>query len=63
MTAALLKKEGIFVGVSSGAVLAVALQVARQLDKGNLACIFADGGWKYMSTRLWTRDYTAESIG
>ena len=63
MTAALLKKEGIFAGVSSGAVLAVALQVTRQLDKGNLACIFADGGWKYMSTRLWTRDYTAESIG
>ena len=56
MTAAVLKKEGVFVGVSSGAVLAVALHVAQRLDKGNLVCIFADGGWKYMSTRLWTRD-------
>ncbi len=63
LTAALLKKEGVFVGVSSGAVLAVALDVAQQLDNGNLVCIFADGGWKYMSTRFWTRDYNVGRIG
>ena len=57
MTAALLRKEGIFAGVSSGAVLAAALRVAQQLESANMVCLFADGGWKYLSTGLWTHDY------
>jgi cysteine synthase len=57
MTAALLKNEGIFAGVSSGAVLAAALRVAQRLDSGNVVCLFADGGWKYLSTGLWTHEY------
>jgi cysteine synthase B len=58
MTAALLRNEGIFAGVSSGAVLAVALRVAERLDSGQVVCIFADGGWKYLNTGLWTQDYS-----
>ena len=57
LTAALLQKEGIFAGVSSGAVLAAALRVAQRLDSGTLVCLFADGGWKYLSTGLWTHEY------
>ena len=57
MTAALLEREGVFAGVSSGAVLAAALRVTEDLDQANVVCLFADGGWKYLSTGLWTRDY------
>ncbi|MDA1216506.1 MAG: cysteine synthase [Chloroflexi bacterium] len=57
MTAELLRKESVFAGVSSGAVLATALHVAQRLDSANIVCLFADGGWKYLSTQLWTKDY------
>ena len=57
LTADLLHQEGIFAGVSSGAVLAAALRVAQREDNANLVCLFADGGWKYLSTGLWTQDY------
>ena len=53
----LLNQEGIFAGISSGAVLSCAIKVARQMDKGNIVCLFADGGWKYLSTRLWDTEY------
>ena len=56
-TAAMLRREGVFAGVSSGAVLAAAVRVAARLEEGNIVCLFADGGWKYLSTGLWTRDY------
>ncbi len=52
----LLDDEGIFAGLSSGAALAVALRVARDLPRGNVVVLLADGGWKYLSTDLWTRD-------
>ncbi len=58
-TADLLHQEGIFAGVSSGAVLAAALRVAQREDKADVVCLFADGGWKYLSTGLWTQDYAA----
>jgi cysteine synthase B len=57
MTADLLRREGVFAGVSSGAVLAAALRVANRIDEGNIVCVFADGGWKYLSTGLWSRNY------
>jgi cysteine synthase B len=52
----LLREEGIFAGLSSGAALAVAVRVARDLPAGNVVVLLADGGWKYLSTDLWTRD-------
>jgi [CysO sulfur-carrier protein]-thiocarboxylate-dependent cysteine synthase len=56
-TAELLRREGVFAGVSSGAVLAAALRLAARVDNANIVCLFADGGWKYLSTGLWTRGY------
>jgi cysteine synthase B len=50
---ALVEREGIFAGVSSGAVLHVALRLARELDDGVVVCILADGGWKYLSAEFW----------
>jgi cysteine synthase B len=49
----LLASEGIFAGVSSGAVVHVALELARELDEGTVVCILADGGWKYLSADIW----------
>jgi cysteine synthase B len=49
--------EGIFAGISAGAVLKTAQRVAERLDAGNIVCLFADGGWKYLSTQLWTTNY------
>ena len=65
LTRELLHKESIFAGISSGAVLACALRVADRIDEGNIVCLFADGGWKYLSTGLWTRplDEIAADMG
>ncbi|MEC8945071.1 MAG: cysteine synthase family protein [Chloroflexota bacterium] len=54
-TKRLLEKESIFAGISSGAVLACALRVAEKMESGNIVCLFADGGWKYLSTGVWTK--------
>ena len=52
----LTEREGIFAGISSGAVLACAQRVASRMQSGNIVCLLADGGWKYLSTELWTKD-------
>jgi [CysO sulfur-carrier protein]-thiocarboxylate-dependent cysteine synthase len=52
---ALLDREGIFAGVSSGAVLHVARLLAEELDEGVIVCVLADGGWKYLSADFWTQ--------
>ncbi|MEX2236324.1 MAG: cysteine synthase family protein [Dehalococcoidia bacterium] len=49
----LVAKEGIFGGVSSGATLQGALRVARKMKRGNIVVIFADGGWKYLYSRVF----------
>jgi cysteine synthase B len=53
----LTQKEGIFAGISSGAVLRTAQRVARRLKQANVVLLLADGGWKYLSTELWTKEY------
>ncbi len=45
--------QGIFPGLSSGAVLYGALRFARRMTRGNVVCIFADSGWKYYGTEIW----------
>jgi cysteine synthase B len=55
-TRELLSKEGIFAGISSGAVIHAARRVAARLDSGDVVCLLADGGWKYLSTRAWAPD-------
>lgn len=47
-------EEAILAGISSGAVVAKALEVARDLDSGTIVTIFPDGAWKYLSERIWT---------
>src|SRR5437588_12629582 len=49
-------QEGIFAGPSCGAALHAALRVASTMDHGKIVVILADGGWKYLSEDLWTRD-------
>jgi cysteine synthase B len=55
LTRRLADQEGVFAGISSGAVLHAALRVARSLDRGELVCLFADSGWKYLSLGVWTQ--------
>jgi cysteine synthase B len=49
----LLAREGLFAGVSAGAVVHVARKLAEELDEGVVVCILADGGWKYLSAPFW----------
>ena len=60
-TRELTAREGIFAGISSGAVVHVAQRIAAEVDAGDIVCVLADGGWKYLSTEAWTEDLaTAE---
>jgi cysteine synthase B len=52
----LLDREGVFGGVSSGAVVHAALRLADELDEGVIVCVLADGGWKYLSAGFWDAD-------
>ena len=49
----LLDTDGVFAGVSSGAVVDVALRLGRELDEGIVVCVLADGGWRYLSADFW----------
>jgi cysteine synthase B len=49
----LLQREGIFAGVSSGAVVHVARRLADELEEGTIVAVLADGGWKYLSANFW----------
>jgi cysteine synthase len=55
LTRRLASQEGVFAGISSGAVLHAALRVARGLDQADIVCLFADSGWKYLSLGVWTQ--------
>jgi len=55
-TRELTAKEGIFAGISSGAVVHVAQRIAREIDEGDIVCLLADGGCKYLSTQAWAPD-------
>jgi [CysO sulfur-carrier protein]-thiocarboxylate-dependent cysteine synthase len=50
---ALLHEEGIFAGVSAGAVVEVARRLAADLAEGVVVAILADAGWKYLSGPFW----------
>ena len=52
----LAREEGLMVGISSGAALAAALDVARRLEKGVVVTVFPDGAEKYLSETFWTAD-------
>jgi cysteine synthase B len=59
----LLEREGIFAGVSSGAVVHVARRMAEELPEGAVvACVLADGGWKYLSAPFWEGEEIDEAV-
>jgi cysteine synthase B len=59
----LLDREGVFAGVSSGAVMHVARRIAEELPEGSVVvAILADGGWKYLSAPFWTGAELDESV-
>ncbi len=49
----IVRKEGIFVGMSSGAAMYAAVEIARQIETGTIVVIFPDRGEKYLSTKLF----------
>lgn len=53
-TRLLAEREGIFAGISSGAVLHVARKVGERIPEGDIVCVLPDGGWKYLSTGAWS---------
>jgi cysteine synthase len=55
-TRELTRQEGIFAGISSGAVIHAARRIAAELEGGDVVCLLADGGWKYLSTNAWAAD-------
>jgi cysteine synthase B len=59
---ALVESEGIFAGVSSGAILHVARKLAGELESGTVVCILPDGGWKYLSADFWAADDVERSM-
>ncbi len=58
----LLDEEGLFAGVSSGAVGHVARRLAGELEEGVVVAILADGGWKYLSAGFWDADDVERSM-
>jgi cysteine synthase B len=53
---ALLQKTGIFAGVSCGAAVYGAVRLAKELDHGKIVVLLAEGGWKYLSAGLFTKN-------
>ena len=58
----LLDEEGIFAGVSAGAVGHVARKLAEELDEGVVVAILADAGWKYLSADFWDADDVEQAM-
>jgi [CysO sulfur-carrier protein]-thiocarboxylate-dependent cysteine synthase len=58
----LLDREGIFGGVSAGAVIHVARRLADELDEGVVVAVLADAGWKYISADFWDAHDVEESM-
>jgi [CysO sulfur-carrier protein]-thiocarboxylate-dependent cysteine synthase len=53
-TQRLLREEGLFAGVSAGAVASVCVRIASELDEGNVVFLVPDDGWKYLSSGIYT---------
>ena len=54
-TKKLLDEEGIFVGVSTGAIASICVRVANKLDEGNVVFVAPDDGWKYLSSGVYNK--------
>ena len=58
----LLDEDGVFAGVSAGAVGHVARKLANELDEGVVVAILADAGWKYLSADFWETDDVEQAM-
>ncbi|TML97564.1 MAG: pyridoxal-phosphate dependent enzyme [Actinobacteria bacterium] len=58
----LLDEEGIFAGVSSGAVGHVARKLAGERSDGTVVAVLADGGWKYLSAAFWDAEDVEQAM-
>jgi cysteine synthase len=59
----LLEREGLFAGVSAGAVVHVARRIADELPEGSVVVtVLADGGWKYLSAPFWSGEEIDEAV-
>jgi cysteine synthase len=58
----LLDEEGLFAGVSAGAVSHVARKLADELDDGVVVAVLADGGWKYLSADFWDAEDVEQAM-
>jgi len=54
-TRKLLHEEGVFAGVSSGAIARIANRIAGELEGGNVVFLIPDDGWKYLSSGVYTK--------
>jgi [CysO sulfur-carrier protein]-thiocarboxylate-dependent cysteine synthase len=54
-TKKMLEDEGMFVGVSAGAIASICVRVAGELDEGNVVFVVPDDGWKYLSSGVYTK--------
>jgi cysteine synthase len=54
-TKRLLREEGLFVGVSTGAIASICVRVAAEMDEGNVVFVAPDDGWKYLSSGVYTK--------
>jgi cysteine synthase B len=54
-TRKLLDEEGVFAGVSSGAIARIAVRIGDELDGGNVVFLIPDDGWKYLSSGVYTK--------
>ncbi|MFI6156606.1 PLP-dependent cysteine synthase family protein [Kitasatospora sp. NPDC051170] len=65
-TRELLQQEGIFAGVSTGAILHAAIGVGRKAaaagERADIVFVVADGGWKYLSTGIYTAETTEAAV-
>jgi cysteine synthase B len=53
MSRRIVREEGIFVGMSSGAAMLAAIKMAEKIESGKIVTIFPDRGEKYLSTELF----------
>jgi cysteine synthase B len=57
VTKELTHRTGIFAGISAGAAVRAAQRSAERMESGQIAVLLADGGWKYLSSGLWSQEY------
>src|SRR5437016_5080180 len=54
-TRKLLEDEGLFTGVSAGAIASIAVRVAQDIDEGSVVFVVPDDGWKYLSSGVYSK--------